>query len=161
VARHRRKHRGKTNARVPGALDGADVNDAEVLPVAHERLNRKNRRPRYPREHQAMHLTDLTHRAMELRARFSTKEIQQAGRPWTREEVAQGFVGDVGDLMKLVMAKQGLRATQGDVDERLAHELSDCLWSVLVLAELYHLDLEAAFLRTTSELEAKLPRPGG
>jgi NTP pyrophosphatase (non-canonical NTP hydrolase) len=108
-----------------------------------------------------MQLTDLTHRAMELRARFSTKEIQQAGRPWTREEVAQGFVGDVGDLMKLVMAKQGLRATKGDVDERLAHELSDCLWSVLVLAELYHLDLEAAFLRTMSEIEAKLPRQGG
>ncbi len=108
-----------------------------------------------------MQFSDLTHRAMELRARLSTTETQQAGRPWTREEVAQGFVGDVGDLMKLVMAKQGLRATKGDVDERLAHELSDCLWSVLVLAELYHLDLEAAFLRTMSEIEAKLPRQGG
>ena len=108
-----------------------------------------------------MHLSDLTRRAMELRARFSAQEIQQAGRPWTREEVAQGFVGDVGDLMKLVMAKQGLRATKGDVDERLAHELSDCLWSVLVLAELYHIDLGAAFLRTMSEIEAQLSRKSG
>jgi NTP pyrophosphatase (non-canonical NTP hydrolase) len=98
---------------------------------------------------------------MELRARLSAKETQQAGRPWTREEVAQGFVGDVGDLMKLVMVKQGLRATKDGVDEQLAHELSDCLWSVLVLAELYHIDLEAAFLRTTSEIEAQLPRQSG
>ena len=108
-----------------------------------------------------MHLSDLTHRAMELRARFSAQEIQQAGQPWTREEVAQGFVGDVGDLMKLVMAKKGLRTAPGDIDERLAHELSDCLWSVLVLAELYHVDLEAAFLRTMSEVEAQLPRQNG
>ena len=108
-----------------------------------------------------MHLSDLTHRAMELRARYSAQEIQQAGRAWTREEVAQGFVGDVGDLMKLVMAKQGLRAAKSDVDERLAHELSDCLWCVLVLAELYHVDLETAFLRTMGEIEAQLPRQNG
>jgi len=108
-----------------------------------------------------MHLSDLTRRAMELRARFSAQEIKQAGRPWTREEIAQGFVGDVGDLMKLVMAKKGLRTANGDVDARLAHELSDCLWCVLVLAELYHVDLEVAFLRTMSEIEAQFPRQNG
>jgi NTP pyrophosphatase (non-canonical NTP hydrolase) len=59
------------------------------------------------------------------------------------------------------MAKQGLRAAKGDIDERLAHELSDCLWSVLVLAELYHVDLEAAFLRTMSEIDAQLPGQNG
>jgi hypothetical protein len=39
-------------------------------------------------------------------------------------------VGDVGDLMKLVMAKEGAREIQ-DVDEKLQHELAACLWSVL------------------------------
>ena len=61
--------------------------------------------------------------------------------------------------MKLVMAKQGLRAAKGDVDERLAHELSDCLWSVLVLAKLYDVDLEKEFLGTMAELETKLTPP--
>jgi NTP pyrophosphatase (non-canonical NTP hydrolase) len=70
----------------------------------------------------------------------------------------QGFVGDVGDLMKLVMAKAGARPI-ADVDRRLAHELSDCLWSVLVLAQLYNVDLEREFLRTMDTLEAKLPTP--
>jgi len=40
-----------------------------------------------------------------------------------------------------------------DVDRKLAHELSDCLWSVLVLAKLYGCDLEKEFLKTMDELE--------
>jgi len=67
----------------------------------------------------------------------------------------QGFVVDVGDLMKLVMAKAGSRPGE-DVDRQLAHELSDCLWSVLVLAQLYDVDLEREFFATMNELEAKL-----
>ncbi|MEV5200463.1 hypothetical protein [Streptomyces sp. NPDC053720] len=35
----------------------------------------------------------------------------------------------------------------------LEHELSDCLWSVLVLAHLHDVDLAAAFFRTMSEPE--------
>jgi NTP pyrophosphatase (non-canonical NTP hydrolase) len=150
------------NSRQPQAWWHFPCRRLPVNPVAITgTLNPKNRRLCCAQDHQIMHLSDLTRRAMELRARFSAQETQQAGRPWTREEVAQGFVGDVGDLMKLVMAKNGLRAAKGDVDERLAHELSDCLWSVLVLAELYHVDLEASFLRTMSEIEAQFPRQNG
>ncbi len=67
----------------------------------------------------------------------------------------QGFVGDVGDLMKLVMAKAGARPI-ADVEAKLAHELADCLWSVLVLARAYDVDLERAFLRTMDDLDTKL-----
>ena len=69
--------------------------------------------------------------------------------------IMQGFVVDVGDLMKLVMAKSGARQVDG-VDAKLRHELADCLWSVLVLAQLYEIDLEAAFTEMTIALEAKL-----
>ena len=57
--------------------------------------------------------------------------------------------------MKLVMAKAGARQIE-EVDRKLAHELSDCLWSVLVLADACGVDLERAFLLTMTELEAKL-----
>lgn len=67
----------------------------------------------------------------------------------------QGFVGDVGDLMKLVMAKSGIR-TIADTEHKLPHELADCLWSVLVLARLYDVDLEKAFLTTMDDLERRL-----
>lgn len=79
------------------------------------------------------------------------------GRPWTREEIMQGFVGDVGDLMKLVMAKAGQRRI-ADADRKLAHELSDCRWSVLVLARQYDVDLEHEFLRPMTKLERDLTK---
>jgi len=104
-----------------------------------------------------MNLPQLTARALQIRDCFAAREKAQRGREWTREEIMQGFVVDVGDLMKLVMAKSGARDVPG-VDAKLAHELADCLWSVLVLARAYDIDLERAFLRTMDELEAKLQR---
>jgi NTP pyrophosphatase (non-canonical NTP hydrolase) len=102
-----------------------------------------------------MDVKALTDRAMEIRQRFAAFEQARSGRAWTREELMQGFVGDVGDLMKLVMAKAGARAVE-DVDRKLAHELSDCLWSILVLYRLYGLDPEAEFLKTMAELDASI-----
>lgn len=105
-----------------------------------------------------MELSDLTRRALQIRQCFAVGERRRTGRIWTREEIMQGFVADVGDLMKLVMAKAGSRKID-EVDRKLAHELSDCLWSVLVLAELYEVNLEKEFLATMTALEAKL-EPG-
>lgn len=65
-----------------------------------------------------------------------------------------GFVGDVGDLSKIIMAKHSLREMD-DIDAKLARELSDCLWSVLVLADNYKIDLAAEFQKTMNELDKK------
>jgi NTP pyrophosphatase (non-canonical NTP hydrolase) len=108
-----------------------------------------------------MELSELTERAMQIRQCFAAHEHSRTGRTWTREEIMQGFVVDVGDLMKLVMAKAGARRLEGNLDEKLAHELSDCLWSVLVLAKLYEVDLTRKFLKTMGEIEGKLQRPDG
>lgn len=98
-----------------------------------------------------MELAQLTERAMQIRQGFAAHEQRRTGRAWTREEIMQGFVVDVGDLMRLVMAKSGVRHVD-DADRKLAHELSDCLWSILVLAKLYDVDLEKEFLKTMDEL---------
>lgn len=103
-----------------------------------------------------MNLAALTTAAMALRARFDTAALAAGRQPWTRTEVMQGFVGDVGDLMKLVMAKDGVRAIPG-ADRKLGHELADCLWSVLVLAQLHGVDLEREFTRMLAEVSAQLP----
>jgi NTP pyrophosphatase (non-canonical NTP hydrolase) len=105
-----------------------------------------------------MELAQLAERALQVRQRFNETAVARGGRPWTREEVMQGFVVDVGELMQLVMAKAGARPG-ADVDRKLAHELSDCLWSVLVLAKLYDVNLEQEFLATMQEIEARLARP--
>jgi NTP pyrophosphatase (non-canonical NTP hydrolase) len=106
-----------------------------------------------------MDLSQLTERAMQIRQGFAAYEQRRTGRTWTREEIMQGFVVDVGDLMKLVMAKAGSRRVD-DVDAKLAHELSDCLWSILVLAKLYDVDLEREFLKTMAELEQGTAKNG-
>lgn len=102
-----------------------------------------------------MNIIELTNRAMQVHARFA-EDARRRGQPeWSREQIMQGFVGDVGDLMKLVMAKSGAREID-DVDAKLSHELADCLWSVLVLAKLYRVDLSASFLRTMDRIERGL-----
>jgi NTP pyrophosphatase (non-canonical NTP hydrolase) len=77
------------------------------------------------------------------------------GKEWSSSQIAEGFVGDVGDLMKLVLAKSEVRDIE-NVDEKLAHELSDCLWTILVLAREYDINLEEEFLKTMNKLEDRI-----
>jgi len=102
-----------------------------------------------------MPLTALTIRARRVRDLYAALETKRGRRPWNRAELAQGFVGDVGDLMKLLMAKDGLRPAE-KLDARLAHEFGDCLWSLLVLADASGVNLETAFLHTMDELDQRL-----
>ena len=99
-----------------------------------------------------MDLDTLIQRAVNVRQGYAELERKRYGRSWTNEEVVLGFVGDVGDLAKLVMAVGGMRSIP-DARQKLAHELADCLWSVLVLSHLYDVDLEQAFLQTMDQLE--------
>ena len=100
-------------------------------------------------------LTELAGRAMAVRRQYAEIERARYGRSWNVEEVMPGFVGDVGDLAKLVQAASSVR-NMPHPQENLAHELADCLWSVLVLAEMTGVDLESAFLQTMDGLERGL-----
>ena len=105
-----------------------------------------------------MEFRQLVKRALEIRKRYEVKETQLYGSAWTNEEIALGFVGDVGDLAKLVLAENGKRII-AESKNKLEHELADCLWSVIVLANLYEIDLERSFLDTMNDLEEHLSRP--
>ncbi|QIG45765.1 nucleotide pyrophosphohydrolase [Nocardioides anomalus] len=89
--------------------------------------------------------------ARAVRAAYAAQEAERYGRPWSREEIMLGFLGDVGDLAKLVQGKEGVRP-RADLDDALAHELADCLWCVMTLADAYGVDLERAFVATMAEL---------
>ena len=52
-----------------------------------------------------MEFRDLIQRAMQIRGQYAEWETGRYGRAWTDEEIALGFVGDVGDLVKLVLAR--------------------------------------------------------
>jgi NTP pyrophosphatase (non-canonical NTP hydrolase) len=99
-------------------------------------------------------------KARAVRTAYAARETAQFGRSWNQEELMLGFLGDVGDLAKLVQGKAGVRPRDG-LDEALAHELADCLWSIMSLADAYDVDLEAAFDRTMAELDAHLGGSAG
>ena len=109
-----------------------------------------------------MRLQELQARAIQIQDLYYRLNEQERGRRWTNEETMLGFVGDVGDLAKLVMAQEGAREVQGG-RAALGHELADCLWSVLVLANAYQIDLGHEFQTTMDSLErsitAQLDRP--
>ena len=91
--------------------------------------------------------SELIVRVNRIRQLYAKFEKTQYGRVWTREEIMLGFVGDVGDLSKLIQANEGVRQIDNAKD-KLAHELSDCLWSIVVLADLYDIDFETEFVHT-------------
>ena len=97
----------------------------------------------------------LIDEALTVRKEYEEKEKQLYDSPWTREEIALGFVGDVGDLAKLVLAENGKRNIANS-KEKLEHELADCLWSLIVLSKLHDIDLETSFMKTMEELKSHL-----
>lgn len=105
-----------------------------------------------------MQYEDLLKRAVEIRAKYDELNATR-GVYWNEQNLMSGFVGDVGDLSKIIMAKHGLRMME-NVDEKLAHELADCLWSVLVLADKYNIDLAREFMKNMDSLEERISSEG-
>ena len=102
-----------------------------------------------------MELQKLINRAMDLRNQYEKKEKQLYGSPATDEDIAQGFLGDVNNLVKLVNAAGG-RGQIANSAEKLGPQLSHCLWSVIVLAKMHNVDLEQSFMETMDKLENHL-----
>ena len=102
-----------------------------------------------------MELQKLINRAMDLRTQYEKKEKQLYGSPASDEEIAQGFLSDVNNLVKLVMAEHGKR-TIAHSSDKLSSNLSHCLWSVIVLAKMHNIDLEQSFMETMDKLENHL-----
>jgi len=102
-----------------------------------------------------MDFQSIINRARTVRAMYAEFEVARCGKEWSTGQIFQGFVGDVGDLSKLISAKEGIRSTTY-VDNKLAHEFADCLWCLIVLADRLGINLERAFLEGMTTLEARI-----
>ena len=102
-----------------------------------------------------MDFQKITHRAMDLRKQYEKKEINLYGSPTTSLELAEGFAGDVNNLVKLVMAERGQREIANS-KEKLDAQLAHCLWSVIVLAQVHQVDLENSYMEAMDRLENHL-----
>ena len=102
-----------------------------------------------------MELEKIIHRAMSLRRQYEAKETSLYGSPSTNLDLAQGFAGDAHNLVKLIEAEDGRREIANS-REKLEAQLAHCLWSVVVLAEVHNIKLDAAFFEAMDRLEAHL-----
>jgi NTP pyrophosphatase (non-canonical NTP hydrolase) len=102
-----------------------------------------------------MELQKLINRAMDLRNQYEKKEKQLYGSPSTDQDIAEAFLGDVNNLVKLVKAGHGKGAIANS-REKLGPQLSHCLWSVIVLAKMHDVNLEQSFMETMDKLENHL-----
>ena len=100
-------------------------------------------------------ISDLQKRAEEIRAKYDEYNAKNGQSQWNNIDYAAGLVGDVGDLVKLVMAAEGKRGAE-NLDAKIRHELGDVLWSLLVIAGRYNINLEEAFHGTMNELDERL-----
>ena len=102
-----------------------------------------------------MELQKLINRAMDLRQQYEKKETQLYGSPATDEDIAQGFLSDVNNLVKLVNAQHTKREIMNST-EKLSSQLAHCLWSVIILAKMHNVDLEQSFMEAMDRLENHL-----
>lgn len=100
----------------------------------------------------------LAAKALSVRDHYDELQEKDGQPRWDASDRMAGFVGDVGDLSKLVMMKQGKRRAVEDIDTALKHEVTDCLWSIIVIADELGMDLEAEFSKTMDELHERIER---
>ena len=102
-----------------------------------------------------MEFKEIQKIALEVRDEYAKLNERKGERKWGALEHTQGLAADVGDLNRLVMAKSGLRCGE-DLDEKLLHQISDCLWSVMVVADELGINLETEFVRQMKILEERV-----
>jgi NTP pyrophosphatase (non-canonical NTP hydrolase) len=102
-----------------------------------------------------MNFDDIQKRAIDIRTKYDNLNRANREVVWDEQQLMAGFVGDVGDLSKIIMAKHGLRYMD-NIDKKLKHELSDCLWSIIVLANRYGINLADEFMNTMGELDKRI-----
>lgn len=102
-----------------------------------------------------MQINDLINKSREIKDLYDAKNNFDGDKAWGVRERVEGLVSDVGDLMKLVMAKEGI--PQGEnVDEKLKHEVMDCLWSVVIIADELGIDIETEFPKQMDQLKQRI-----
>lgn len=100
--------------------------------------------------------------ALGLKSDFDRMNAEAGDDKWDVQDYLAGLQTDVGDLAKLVLCAAGRRkynpARHKDMElkEALAHELSDVMWSVFVIADYVGIDLEKEYPETIAKLRQEL-----
>jgi NTP pyrophosphatase (non-canonical NTP hydrolase) len=102
-----------------------------------------------------MDINELTKKVFQVENLYHDFDKKNGNKKWAAEESYVGLVSDVGDLGRLILAKEGFRDGPDD-NKNLGRELAEILCSILFLAKKYNIDLEKSFIEEINNLEKKL-----
>jgi NTP pyrophosphatase (non-canonical NTP hydrolase) len=103
-----------------------------------------------------MEFQEIIQKARNVSLLYDKLNIEQGHSRWELQHYVQGFMEDLGTLSRLVMMKSGMRAPAPDLDEKLRHEICDCLWSTIRVADALNIDLEAEFPKQMEKLAKRI-----
>jgi NTP pyrophosphatase (non-canonical NTP hydrolase) len=102
--------------------------------------------------------TAATARALHIRELYKQLEERLHGSAWTPQEMMLGYLYDIGELGRMVMAGEDRWLHEGDLPRELQDKLSECLWWVLVLADRLGVDITKAFITKMNDVDVQLTK---
>ena len=94
-------------------------------------------------------------KVVEVKAKYETIEPKT----WGINQAFMGMVKDIGELSKILMAHEGYREDlDKDTKKALEHQLTDVLYSIMVIGDKTGIDLEKSFWETMEEIEKKIDK---
>jgi hypothetical protein len=103
-------------------------------------------------------LKELQYRALVIANHYDDYNRAKGRKTWDLNDYTDGLVGDVGDLMKLIMGARNRRNVEGGegVEAKIEHELNDIMFSLLLLYKVFRLDPDESFLKAMDVLEKRV-----
>ena len=102
-----------------------------------------------------MNIQELQEKAVHIIDLYAIHDEKLGQQKTSTDSIVMQFVSDVGDLSRYITKKE-----RGDdvpnFDESISRELAESLSHVFVLAHIYNVNLEEAFLKENSRLEKEL-----
>ncbi|KKT72524.1 MAG: hypothetical protein UW69_C0090G0004 [Microgenomates group bacterium GW2011_GWA2_44_7] len=102
-----------------------------------------------------MNFEEFLEKARNIKEQYAQLNIVKGEQRWGYVNRTEALVGDVGDLMKMVMAKAGYREFP-DLEKNLRHELVDCLWAIFVISDELGIRLENEVTPWLAEMQDKI-----
>jgi NTP pyrophosphatase (non-canonical NTP hydrolase) len=100
-----------------------------------------------------MDIKKLQQITKQIKGAYADMNRKKGKEVFRAKDYADAFVGDVGDLMK-VLVSYSKRPTK-DGYKKISHELADCLWSVLAITDELGIDIEKEYLINMEYLKQK------
>lgn len=100
-----------------------------------------------------MDLAKIRKMSRTLKSAYDQMDRKKGKEIWTARDYADGLAGDTGDFIKILLnySKNPTR----DRKKQLHHELADCLWSILMLAEELDIDIEKELMINMGYMKQK------